>query len=101
MLQDNDIKAVLNDASAFFKNYSALSLHIQPMSQSLATLGVRLDSVTHAITAATKQAAQSGESSASLAKSLNRFTLCLVIIGALQVFFQGWYVIEFIQSIKH
>lgn len=79
ILNDNDIKVVLSDASTFFRNYSQQSLHIQPISQSLANLNGRLDSVTHAITEATKQAERNAQSSADLSDRLNRFTHWLVI----------------------
>jgi hypothetical protein len=90
MLQDIDIKAVLTDASAFFKNYSQQSLNIQPMAQSLAQLNGRLDSVMQAITSATKQAERNAEASGKLAEKLNFFTYCwcsLLPCWCLLVFF--------------
>src|SRR5258707_8648999 len=79
ILNDDDFRKVFNDASVFFKNYSAQSLKIKLISQSLSNLNGRLDSVTHAITEATKQAERNAKSSADLANRLNGFTQCLVI----------------------
>src|SRR5258707_7794292 len=79
ILNDDDFRKVFNDASVFFKNYSAQSLKIKLISQSLTTLNGRLDSVTHAITEATKQAERNAKSSADLANRLNGFTQWLVI----------------------
>src|SRR5260221_3878481 len=79
ILNDDDFRKVFNDASTFFDNYSRQSLNIQSISQSLTTLNGRLDSVTHAITEATKQAERNAKSSADLANRLNGFTQWLVI----------------------
>src|SRR5258708_18247494 len=79
ILNDDDFRKVFNDASTFFDNYSRQSLNIQSISQSLTTLNGRLDSVTHAITEATKQAERKAKSSTDLANRLNGFTHSLVI----------------------
>src|SRR5258708_29685956 len=100
ILNDDDFRKVFNDASTFFDNYSRQSLNIQSISQSLTTINGRLDSVTHAITEATKQAERNAKSSADLANRLNGFTQWLVIatfvlavIGLVQLlypFFHHW-----------
>lgn len=94
MLDENEIKIALKDASAFFQNYSQQSPNIQSISQSLANLNGRLSEVTVAIDRATTQAKASSDSSGKLATSLNRITLALVGVGLLQVVvavIQAWH----------
>ena len=85
-------KELADDAKVFYENYSPESSKIGPISESLAALISRLDEASQAIDRATEQAKRNAESSSELARSLNRYsmllvvaTFALVLVGILQV----------------
>jgi hypothetical protein len=85
-------KQLADFAKAFFQNYSQQSIRIGPMSESLAGLVARLTDMGLAMDRATEQAKRNAEAVSELARSLNRYsmllvvaTFALVLVGILQV----------------
>jgi hypothetical protein len=85
-------KELADCAKAFFQNYSQQSIRIGPMSESLAGVVGRLTDASQAIDRATEQAKQNAEAASELSRSLNRYsmllvvaTFALVLVGILQI----------------
>lgn len=73
----------------------------QSLLATLQMLHTEIHSLNQNLADANIQNAESSESSGKLAKTLNRFTFTLVIIGGLQLLISAWYVYSFVQSLKH